>query len=311
MFCSPCHGRTGRGDGMVVQRGFKKPSSYRRLSAQMPIGYFYDVITIGFGAMPDYAAQVAPRDRWAIAAYVRTLQFSQYAPASAVPADSAPSSTTACAPPPPRTRPVSPARSAVLERLQQRSLAVGGLFLLALAAGFLLDRAQFFRSYLLGYLFWVEVAVGALGLSMLSHLTGGLWGVVPRRFHEAAARTFPALALGFVPIALGASSLYLWARAGAWRGRAAPGQGALPQRAVLPAAGGLLLRAVERPRLPAQLPGRGCRTARRARRGARRCAGCRPSGSCSCSSRPRSRRSTGACRSRRTGSPPSTACCSS
>lgn len=88
VFCAPCHGRTGRGDGMVVQRGFKKPSSYHvdRLR-QMPIGYFYDVITIGFGAMSDYAAQVPPQDRWAIAAYVRTLQLSQYAPAAAVPAE--------------------------------------------------------------------------------------------------------------------------------------------------------------------------------------------------------------------------------
>jgi len=88
VFCAPCHGRTGRGDGMVVQRGFKKPSSYHvdRLR-QVPIGYFYDVITIGFGAMSDYAAQVPPPDRWAIAAYVRTLQLSQYAPASAVPAE--------------------------------------------------------------------------------------------------------------------------------------------------------------------------------------------------------------------------------
>jgi mono/diheme cytochrome c family protein len=88
VFCAPCHGRTGRGDGMIVRRGFKKPSSYHvdRLR-QMPIGYFYDVITIGFGAMPDYAAQVAPADRWAIAAYVRTLQFSQYAPAAVVAAD--------------------------------------------------------------------------------------------------------------------------------------------------------------------------------------------------------------------------------
>ena len=88
VFCAPCHGRTGRGDGMVVQRGFKKPSSYHvdRLR-QMPIGYFYDVITIGFGAMSDYSAQVSPQDRWAIAAYIRTLQWSQYAPASDVPAE--------------------------------------------------------------------------------------------------------------------------------------------------------------------------------------------------------------------------------
>jgi hypothetical protein len=88
VFCSPCHGRTGRGDGMVVQRGYKHPPSYHvdRLR-QMPIGYFFDVMTIGVGAMPDYAAQIAPADRWAIAAYVRTLQYSQYAPASVVAAD--------------------------------------------------------------------------------------------------------------------------------------------------------------------------------------------------------------------------------
>ena len=73
---------------MIVQRGFKAPSSYHvdRLRA-MPVGYFYDVITNGFGAMADYAAQVPPADRWAIAAYVRTLQYSQYAPAADVPPD--------------------------------------------------------------------------------------------------------------------------------------------------------------------------------------------------------------------------------
>jgi len=88
VFCSPCHGRTGRGDGMVVQRGFKAPSSYHvdRLR-QMPIGYLYDVVTNGYGAMADYAAQVPPRDRWAIVAYVRALQLSQYAPVDVVPAD--------------------------------------------------------------------------------------------------------------------------------------------------------------------------------------------------------------------------------
>jgi mono/diheme cytochrome c family protein len=88
IFCSPCHGRTGRGDGMVVQRGFKAPPSYHTDQLRgMPIGYFYDVITNGFGAMPDYAEQVPPADRWAIAAYVRALQLSQYAPADLVPGD--------------------------------------------------------------------------------------------------------------------------------------------------------------------------------------------------------------------------------
>jgi hypothetical protein len=105
----------------------------------------------------------------------------------------------------------SPVPSPFLERLQRTGLALGGLFLLALAAGFAVDRAQFFRSYLLGWLFWVGIGVGCLGLAMLNQLTGGLWGLVPRRLHEAAARTVPAMALLFLPVLLGLSSLYTWA----------------------------------------------------------------------------------------------------
>jgi mono/diheme cytochrome c family protein len=87
-FCVPCHGPSGQGDGVIVQRGFKKPTSYHgdRLR-QAPAGYFYDVITNGFGAMSDYASQLPVEDRWAVVAYVRALQLSQHAPASAVPAD--------------------------------------------------------------------------------------------------------------------------------------------------------------------------------------------------------------------------------
>ena len=103
------------------------------------------------------------------------------------------------------------ARSAVLGRLERTSLGLAVVFLLALAAGLLADRGQLFRSYLYGYLFWVLVGVGSLGLAMLSHLTGGLWGLVPRRLHEAAARTLPAMGLAFVPVVLGASSIYSWA----------------------------------------------------------------------------------------------------
>ena len=102
-------------------------------------------------------------------------------------------------------------RSTVLDRLERTGLGLGGVFLVALAAGLLTDRGQFFRSYLYGYLFWVLVGVGSLGLAMLSHLTGGLWGLVPRRLHEAAARTLPAMGLAFVPVVLGASSIYSWA----------------------------------------------------------------------------------------------------
>lgn len=80
VYCAPCHSQTGMGDGMVVRRGYKQPTSFHdpRLRAQ-PVGYFYDVITRGFGQMPDYAAQIAPKDRWAIVAYVRALQVSQHA----------------------------------------------------------------------------------------------------------------------------------------------------------------------------------------------------------------------------------------
>lgn len=74
-YCSHCHGLTGGGDGMVVQRGFTKPPVlYDERFKTAPIGHFFDVITNGFGAMPDHAAQIKVRDRWAIAAYLRALQ---------------------------------------------------------------------------------------------------------------------------------------------------------------------------------------------------------------------------------------------
>jgi mono/diheme cytochrome c family protein len=86
IYCSPCHDVTGSGRGMIVRRGYKQPPSYHtdRLR-QVPIGHFYDVMTNGFGAMPDYKAQIAPRDRWAIAAYIRALQLSQHASVADVP----------------------------------------------------------------------------------------------------------------------------------------------------------------------------------------------------------------------------------
>ena len=88
IYCTPCHGRVGNGDGMIVRRGYRKPPSYHidRLR-QVPNGYIFDVITNGFGAMQDYSAQVQPQDRWAIVAYIRALQLSQNAPLSDVPDD--------------------------------------------------------------------------------------------------------------------------------------------------------------------------------------------------------------------------------
>ncbi len=86
IFCAPCHGRTGAGDGMVVRRGYRRPPSYHddRLR-NAPVGHFIDVMTNGFGAMPEYADQVGARDRWAIAAYIRALQLSEHATIADVP----------------------------------------------------------------------------------------------------------------------------------------------------------------------------------------------------------------------------------
>jgi mono/diheme cytochrome c family protein len=88
IYCSPCHGRLGDGNGMVVQRGLRQAASYHQdRLRQERIGYFYDVITNGFGAMQGYAEQVPVRDRWLIASYVRVLQFSQNASIDDVPAE--------------------------------------------------------------------------------------------------------------------------------------------------------------------------------------------------------------------------------
>ena len=88
IYCTPCHGRLGDGQGMVVQRGLRQAASYHQdRLRQEKAGYFYDVITNGFGAMQGYADQIPVRDRWLIVAYVRTLQLSQHASVEDVPAD--------------------------------------------------------------------------------------------------------------------------------------------------------------------------------------------------------------------------------
>ena len=88
IFCSPCHGLQGDGQGLVTMRGMKHPPSFHqdRLRAE-PNGYFYDVVSNGFGAMYGYSAQIPPRDRWAIIAYVRALQLSRNAHLADLPAN--------------------------------------------------------------------------------------------------------------------------------------------------------------------------------------------------------------------------------
>lgn len=87
IFCSPCHNYSGNGQGMIVQKGFVQPASFHeeRLQAS-PVGYFFNVITNGYGRMYSYASRVPPEDRWAIASYIKALQYSQTAPLADLPA---------------------------------------------------------------------------------------------------------------------------------------------------------------------------------------------------------------------------------
>ena len=80
IYCTPCHSRVGNGDGMIVQRGYRPAGDFHtdRLRSA-PLGHFFYVMTNGYGAMPDYAAQLTPEDRWAVVAYIRALQLSQNA----------------------------------------------------------------------------------------------------------------------------------------------------------------------------------------------------------------------------------------
>jgi mono/diheme cytochrome c family protein len=88
VYCAPCHGLTGVGDGMIVRRGYRRPPTFHQDRLRdSPPGHFFDVITNGFGAMPDYAAQIRAEDRWAVIAYVKALQLAQHATVADVPPD--------------------------------------------------------------------------------------------------------------------------------------------------------------------------------------------------------------------------------
>jgi hypothetical protein len=86
VYCTPCHSRVGNGVGMIVQRGYMKAGNFNTARLETaPLGHFFHVISNGYGAMPDYASQIAPEDRWAIVAYIKALQLSQKATQADVP----------------------------------------------------------------------------------------------------------------------------------------------------------------------------------------------------------------------------------
>lgn len=88
IYCSPCHSRVGNGKGMIIQRGYSQAADLNNLRLRVaPLGHLFVVISNGYGAMPDYAAQITPANRWALVAYIRALQLSQHATQADVPAD--------------------------------------------------------------------------------------------------------------------------------------------------------------------------------------------------------------------------------
>ncbi|MBV8847825.1 MAG: hypothetical protein JO307_33840 [Bryobacterales bacterium] len=100
-----------------------------------------------------------------------------------------------------------------LQRWQRPALIAGGILLILSIIGAFFNPGQFFRSYLMGYLFWIGLALGSMALVMIQYLTGGAWGVVTRRLLESAMRTLPVLAVLFIPILIGIPRLYTWAHA--------------------------------------------------------------------------------------------------
>ena len=225
IYCTPCHSRIGDGNGMIVQRGYRRPPSYQEPKLlNAPIGHFYDVMTNGFGAMPDYAAQVTPHDRWAIAAYIRALQLSQRAPQPWQPGQTIDrahrrhreaarlaAQTTAwrgnrqCT----RTHKIELETLRLTRRRRYctrvaaargRGWPVRSSLHRRLSSSI---RGQAMQAYLVGFmLFTLGLTLGSLGWLMLWYMTGGRWGLPMRRIWEAATRNIlAAQSLSFIPIA--------------------------------------------------------------------------------------------------------------
>ena len=211
IFCAVCHGKTGNGDGMIARRGFRRAASFHddrlrqapwatSLTRSQMVGSNAIVRhpnscsgSLGNNCLcPGIATQQDAGTRyhgsWCCGfAVANTRSRTQMMLTSFNPPD--------------------------FSVFQKRALIACAVFLLVLVAGVFLNAQEFFRAYLIGWTFWTGIAVGSLALLMLQHLTGGGWGLVIRRVLEAATRTLPLMALLFIPIVLGAHSLYSWTHA--------------------------------------------------------------------------------------------------
>ncbi len=211
IYCVVCHDSLGTGQGKIVERGYTRPPSYHidRLR-DAPVGHFFRVITEGYGSMPSYAAQIPPRDRWAIVAYIRALQFSQHCPADEAPQRTSADQQSQSAVSIDSRKTMNSISTETLKvtapretrRVMVAALAVGIIAGAIFILGGIFDPAQFFHAYLAAYLPCLNIAPGSLMLLMIYYITGGGWGFVTRRIFESCLKTLPLLAAGFVPVAL-------------------------------------------------------------------------------------------------------------
>ena len=208
IYCAPCHSKTGDGNGMVVQRGYRQAASYPHRSAahDAASATSIDVMTNGFGAMPDYRAQITVDDRWRIVAYIKALQLSHTATAADVPAAELERLKSGKAARHRRRPAAREGRTAVMARATRTSgrrdaagAADGG----DRPAGLARADARRGRAVARGrrllrrrrrtsgsrtssrYIFWIGITLGSLGVLMVQHLSGGAWGLVSRRVLEA------------------------------------------------------------------------------------------------------------------------------
>ena len=202
-YCSPCHGLSGYGDGMVVQRGFPPPPSYHSDGLRQIDGQFFvNVQTQGFGVMYPYADRVSVEDRWAIAAYIRALQLSQYASVAVAPKPGRSSDDFGS-----RSRPGTGAcvsRKARSPRCSSRRVRRPLPFSLSMP-----EAAAAAGSC--AFVLFSQMALGSMALLLIHNLVHVRWGVHFGRLLKALVLGVPLLAILWIPIAIHLGALYPWA----------------------------------------------------------------------------------------------------
>ena len=209
IYCTPCHGLSGDGDGMIVQRGFRRSAVVsHRTAAHRARGAFLrrDHERTGRDVslrLSGSAAGPLGDHRLYSSAATQPAGVDQRCAGSG--AEKIAGRVTMSE---------MENNTLKLERLPMRLVLIGGVLLAVCIAGGMADKGDFFRSYLVAFLFWLGITLGCLAILMMQHLTGGNWALVIRRILEAGSRTLPLMAVAALPLLAGMKTLYVWSRPG-------------------------------------------------------------------------------------------------